>query len=105
MEEIFGVDTNRIVVGMVVGFALIVGAVALLALLNRIVLKIGLRNIPRRPAHDLPRWATSIRSDRSDSVNSTLYLMAGISRHGLTKGLCTSLINFSYYINTLWNRY
>ena len=46
--------------------------------------------------------ATSIRSDRSDSVNS-LYLMAG--RHGLTKGLCTSLINFSYYINTLWNRY
>ena len=50
MEEIFGVDTNRIVVGVVVGFALIVGAVSLLALLNRIVLKIGLRNIPRRPA-------------------------------------------------------
>ena len=50
MEEIFGVDTNRIVVGVVVGFALIVGAVGLLALLNRIVLKIGLRNIPRRPA-------------------------------------------------------
>ena len=56
-------------------------------------------------ANDLPRWATSFRSDRSDSVSSTLYLMAGISRHGLTKGLCTSLINFSYYINTLWNRY
>ena len=50
MEEIFGVDTNRIVVGVAVGFALIVGAVGLLALLNRIVLKIGLRNIPRRPA-------------------------------------------------------
>ena len=50
MEEIFGVDTNRIVLGVAVGFALIVGAVGLLALLNRIVLKIGLRNIPRRPA-------------------------------------------------------
>ena len=50
MEEIFGVDTNRIVVGVAVGFALIVGAVGLLALLNRIILKIGLRNIPRRPA-------------------------------------------------------
>ena len=50
MEEIFGVDTNRIMLGVAVGFALIVGAVALLALLNRIVLKIGLRNIPRRPA-------------------------------------------------------
>ena len=50
MEEIFGVDTNRIVLGVAVGFALIVVAVGLLALLNRIILKIGLRNIPRRPA-------------------------------------------------------
>ena len=56
-------------------------------------------------ANDLPQWATSFRSDRSDSVSSTLYLMAGISRQGLTKRLCTSLINFSYYINTLWKRY
>ena len=28
MEEIFGVDTNRIVVGVAVGFALIVGGSA-----------------------------------------------------------------------------
>ncbi len=50
MEEIFGVDTNRIMLGLAVGFALIVVAVGILALFNRIILKIGLRNIPRRPA-------------------------------------------------------
>ena len=50
MEEIFGVDTDRIMIGVVIGFLLIVGGIGVLALLNRIVLKIGLRNIPRRPA-------------------------------------------------------
>ena len=50
MEEIFGVDTDRIMIGVVIGFLLIVVGVGALALLNRIVLKIGLRNIPRRPA-------------------------------------------------------
>ena len=50
MEEIFGVDTDRIMIGVVIGFLLIVGGIGVLALLNRIVLKIGIRNIPRRPA-------------------------------------------------------
>ena len=50
MEEIFGVDTNQIMVGVVIGFLLIVVGIGSLALLNRIVLKIGIRNIPRRPA-------------------------------------------------------
>ena len=50
MEEIFGVDTDLIMIGVVIGFLLIVVGIGALALLNRIVLKIGLRNIPRRPA-------------------------------------------------------
>ena len=50
MEEIFGVDTNQIMIGVVIGFLLIVVGIGVLALLNRIILKIGLRNIPRRPA-------------------------------------------------------
>ena len=50
MEEIFGVDTDRIMIGVVIGFLLIIAGIGTLALLNRIVLKIGLRNIPRRPA-------------------------------------------------------
>ena len=50
MEEIFGVDTDRIMIGVVIGFLLIIVGIGTLALLNRIVLKIGLRNIPRRPA-------------------------------------------------------
>ena len=37
-------------IGVAVGFILIIGAVGVLALLNRIILKVGLRNIPRRPA-------------------------------------------------------
>ncbi len=50
MEEIFGVDTDRIMIGVAIGFLLIVIGVGILALFNRIILKVGLRNIPRRPA-------------------------------------------------------
>ena len=88
MEEIFGVDTNRIVVGVVVGFALIVGAVGLLALLNRIVLKIGLRNIPRRPAQTslivvglmLSTLIISSALGTGDTINHSI-------RNEVTKGL------------------
>ncbi len=50
MEEIFGLDMDYIVVAVLIGFGLIVLGVGFMALLNRIFLKIGLRNIPRRPA-------------------------------------------------------
>ncbi len=50
MEEIFGLDTDIIMLGALAGFLVIVLGVGILAVLNRIVLKIGLRNIPRRPA-------------------------------------------------------
>ena len=50
MEEIFGLDTDIIMLGTLVGFLVIFFGVGTLAVLNRIVLKIGLRNIPRRPA-------------------------------------------------------
>ena len=50
MEEIFGLDTDIIMLGTLVGFLVIFFGVGTLAVINRIVLKIGLRNIPRRPA-------------------------------------------------------
>jgi putative ABC transport system permease protein len=50
MEEIFGLDTDIIMLGTLVGFLVILFGVGTLAVFNRIVLKIGLRNIPRRPA-------------------------------------------------------
>ena len=88
MEEIFGVDTNRIMLGVAVGFALIVGAVGLLALLNRIVLKIGLRNIPRRPAQTslivvglmLSTLIISSALGTGDTINHSI-------RNEVTKGL------------------
>ena len=49
MEEIFGLDTDIIMLGTLVGFLVIFFGVGTMAALNRIVLKIGLRNIPRRP--------------------------------------------------------
>ena len=88
MEEIFGVDTNRIMLGVAVGFALIVGAVGLLALLNRIVLKIGIRNIPRRPAQTslivvglmLSTLIISSALGTGDTINHSI-------RNEVTKGL------------------
>lgn len=50
MEEIFGLDTDIIMLGTLVGFLVILFGVGTLAVFNRIVFKIGLRNIPRRPA-------------------------------------------------------
>ncbi len=50
MEEIFGLDTDIIMIGTLIGFLIIACGVGMFAVLNRIVLKIGLRSIPRRPA-------------------------------------------------------
>ena len=49
MQEIFGLDMTYIVIAVSIGFGLIVLGVGFMALLNRIIFKIGLRNIPRRP--------------------------------------------------------
>ncbi len=88
MEEIFGVDTNLIMIGVVIGFLLIVGGIGALALLNRIVLKIGLRNIPRRPAQTalivvglmLSTLIISSALGTGDTMNHSIRL-------GATKGL------------------
>ena len=88
MEEIFGVDTDRIMIGVVIGFLLIVGGIGVLALLNRIVLKIGLRNIPRRPAQTalivvglmLSTLIISSALGTGDTMNHSIRL-------GVTKGL------------------
>lgn len=88
MEEIFGVDTNQIMIGVVIGFLLIVVGIGALALLNRIVLKIGLRNIPRRPAQTalivvglmLSTLIISSALGTGDTMNHSIRL-------GATKGL------------------
>ncbi len=88
MEEIFGIDTNHIMIGVVIGFLLIVGGIGALALLNRIVLKIGLRNIPRRPAQTalivvglmLSTLIISSALGTGDTMNHSIRL-------GATKGL------------------
>ena len=88
MEEIFGVDTDRIMIGVVIGFLLIVVGIGALALLNRIVLKIGLRNIPRRPAQTalivvglmLSTLIISSALGTGDTMNHSIRL-------GATKGL------------------
>ena len=88
MEEIFGVDTDRIMIGVVIGFLLIVGGIGVLALLNRIVLKIGLRNISRRPAQTalivvglmLSTLIISSALGTGDTMNHSIRL-------GVTKGL------------------
>ncbi|MCH7786662.1 MAG: ABC transporter permease, partial [Chloroflexi bacterium] len=50
MEELFGLDMQILMVIMLVAFLVIMVAVGFTALLNRIMFKIGVRNIPRRPA-------------------------------------------------------
>ena len=88
MEEIFGVDTNQIMIGVVIGFLLVVAGIGTLALLNRIVLKIGLRNIPRRPAQTalivvglmLSTLIISSALGTGDTMNHSIRL-------GATKGL------------------
>ena len=50
MEELFGVSMNAIMVVLLAIFLSAMAVVAVLAWRNRIMLKLGLRNIPRRRA-------------------------------------------------------
>ena len=50
MREIFGIDVNLIMLAALAGFLMVTLGVGVFALVNRIILKVGLRNIPRRPA-------------------------------------------------------
>ena len=50
MEELFGVSMNVIMVVLLAIFLPAMAVVAALAWRNRIMLKLGLRNIPRRRA-------------------------------------------------------
>ena len=48
VEEIFGLSMDRLMVAMLVIFAAIMAVVVVMAWRNRVMLKLGLRNIPRR---------------------------------------------------------
>ncbi|MFQ5796303.1 MAG: ABC transporter permease [Candidatus Bipolaricaulia bacterium] len=50
MEKLFGLSMDSLMVALLIIFIAIMLAVIVVALLNRIMLKIGLRNIPRHPA-------------------------------------------------------
>ena len=106
MEEIFGVDTDRIVIVVAIGFGLIVLGIGALALFNRIVVKIGLRNIPRRPAQTalivvglmLSTLIISSALGTGDTINHSIRLAAteglGEIDELLTAGLDTGLSGF-----------
>ena len=53
----------------------------------------------------LPRWDTSLRRERSASVNSTLYLMAAMAGHFLTERSCPSMAAFLYSYKSTWQQY
>ena len=106
MEEIFGVDTDRIMLGVAVGFLLIVVGVGVLALFNRIILKVGLRNIPRRPAQTalivvglmLSTLIISSALGTGDTLNHSIRIAAtdglGEIDEILTASLTTDLSSF-----------
>ena len=50
MNELFGIPMGPLAVGILVALAILVGAVGALAIHNRIFLKLGIRNVSRRPA-------------------------------------------------------
>jgi len=50
MQELFGVSLNTIAIVMLVLFGIVAIVVVTLALRNRIMFKLGVRNIPKRPA-------------------------------------------------------
>src|SRR3954466_14720124 len=53
MRAIFGVPTSSITLVLVVLFALTIGTTAALILRNRVIFKLGIRNVPRRPAQTI----------------------------------------------------
>ena len=50
MNELFGIPMGPLAVAIVVALAVLVGAIGALAIRNRIFLKLGVRNVTRRPA-------------------------------------------------------
>ena len=48
MESLFGIPMNTLAIGLVAGCALIVAGLVVLGLRNRVMVRLGLRNIPRR---------------------------------------------------------
>ena len=48
MEELFGVSMDNIMVFLLAVFLPVIAVVAIMAWRNRVMLKLGLRNIPRR---------------------------------------------------------
>ncbi len=50
MDELFGLSMNYIMIGLLVGLAISLASVAYVVLRNRIMFKMGVRNIPRRMA-------------------------------------------------------
>ena len=53
MKSLFGVPIDTLMIAMLVIFLIVTGIVAVLALLNPLLLKLGLRNIPRRRAQTI----------------------------------------------------
>src|SRR5947209_6351055 len=53
MKTLFGIPMDDIMRVMLVVFLLVAAVVGVLALRNRLLLKLGLRNIPRRPAQTM----------------------------------------------------
>ena len=53
MNTLFGIPMDTIMAWMLAAFLIVTGVVAVLALRNRLLLKLGLRNIPRRRAQTL----------------------------------------------------
>ncbi|HEX7256216.1 MAG TPA: FtsX-like permease family protein [Gaiellaceae bacterium] len=50
MNELFGIPMDSLALGIVVALAVLLGAIGALAVRNRIFLKLGIRNMTRRPA-------------------------------------------------------
>ena len=50
MQELFGIPIDTLLVVLVVLLAMVAGALGLLALRNRVLLKLGVRNVGRRRA-------------------------------------------------------
>ena len=50
MEEIFGIELKTLMLVLLVVFAAIMASIIFMAIRNPVLVKLGLRNIPRRPA-------------------------------------------------------
>ena len=53
MTDIFGLSTDTIARTLLIGFAIAISIVLVMGLRNRIILRLALRNVPRRPGQTL----------------------------------------------------